>query len=238
MRVDQRQADPRNGPRNCGEIPFPFRLHPQHLGGPVLAALEEGRVADLYVREAVVFLDHLNADSADAVETGPADLPGSERFQQHSEPALVFWGGHHAAQGDSFPEGLRILGGLDDRPEQAQDVETIPVAAGLVANEDNARLAEIALAITGRVVLTILEVLSRVHERIERLGGDVQRIAGAHLVEHGHLVPLTGRCPTTRSHRTRRPARRRRQWAFSRGPWRWCPRRRRSGPTDTPSPAC
>lgn len=81
------------------------------------AALEEGGVADLDVREAMAFLDHLNADGTDAIETGPADLAGSERFQQHGEPALVLGGGHHAAQGDSFPESLRILGGLDDRPK-------------------------------------------------------------------------------------------------------------------------
>jgi hypothetical protein len=83
----------------------------------VLAALEEGRVADLDVSEAMVFLDHLNTDGADAVETGPADFARSERFQQHSEPPSVFCRGYHAAQGDSFPEGLCILGGLDDRPE-------------------------------------------------------------------------------------------------------------------------
>lgn len=117
MRVDQRQANACDRPGHGGEVPFPFRLNPQHLGGPVPAALEEGGVADLDVREAMAFLDHLNADGTDAIETGPADLAGSERFQQHGEPALVLGGGHHAAQGDSFPESLRILGGLDDRPK-------------------------------------------------------------------------------------------------------------------------
>ncbi|HOA75568.1 MAG TPA: hypothetical protein PLT93_16300 [Phycisphaerae bacterium] len=126
MRVDQRQANACDRPGHGGEITFPFRLNPQHLGGPVLAAVEEGRVADLDVREAMVFLDHLNADGAGAVETGPADLARCERFQQHSEPPSVFCGRHDAAQGDALSEGLLVLGRLDDRSANTEHLELRP----------------------------------------------------------------------------------------------------------------
>jgi len=59
----------------------------------------------------------------------------------------------------------------------------------LVAEQNDAGLAEVTLAVAGGVALAVLEVLRRVDEGVERLGGDAQRIAGADLVHGSRSLP-------------------------------------------------
>ncbi|MCK6485473.1 MAG: hypothetical protein HUU27_05100 [Phycisphaerae bacterium] len=90
---------------------------------------------------------------------------------------------HDAAQGDAVLEGVEIDGRLDDRPLDAEDLEPLAVLAALVADQDDAGLAEVSLTLPGGATLALLEVPRRLDEGVERLGGDLQRFAGLDLCE-------------------------------------------------------
>lgn len=90
---------------------------------------------------------------------------------------------HDAAQGHAVLEGVEVDGRFDDRPFDAQDLEAVAVLPALVADQDDAGLAEVALTLARGAALALLEVPRRLDEGVERLGGDLQRFAGLDLRE-------------------------------------------------------
>ena len=142
----------------------------------------------LNVGEVVAFLDHLDADRADAIDHRSHRAAGGGGFEQNGETTLVFLFRYDAAQGDAVLEGVEIDVRPDDRPVDAEDVVAIAVAAALVADQDDAGLAEFALGLARGAALALVKVPRRIDEGVERRRGDLQRIAGLNLIEN-HYDP-------------------------------------------------
>jgi len=136
-----------------------------------------------HVGEAIALVDHLYAHGADAIDNGPHGAAGGGGLEQDGVAPLVPAPGHHAAQGDAVLEGVEVDARLDDRAFDAEDLEALAILAALVADQDDAGLAEVALALARGAALAVLEVARRLDECVERFRGDLQRIAGLDLGE-------------------------------------------------------
>ncbi|MCK6458071.1 MAG: hypothetical protein L6Q92_16275 [Phycisphaerae bacterium] len=154
-----------------------FRLNPQQVGRAGRGAFKARGNALPDVGEAVALVDHLHADGADAIDHRPHGAAGCRGLQQDGEAALVPAPRHHAAQGHAVLEGVEVGGRLDDRAFDAQDLEAVADRAALVADQDDAGLAKVALALACGAALPLLKVPRRIDEGVERLGGDLQRFA-------------------------------------------------------------
>ncbi|GAB6188128.1 hypothetical protein JCM17478_36930 [Thermopirellula anaerolimosa] len=117
--------------------------------------------------------------------TGPVgDGIGRDRFQEDSElapmgPRLRYY----AVERELILKALLILVGTDDRPIKAQHLESQPVAAASIANLDDRAMGKARVGVLSLVALPVLEIQSGVDERIESLGGDLQRLPGLDFFE-------------------------------------------------------
>lgn len=185
------------------------RLAPKDLGRAFLVDLQAGRIAVADIGTAKFRIAGIDPDSADghAADDRPADPAVGERFEQDHEPPSERRRRSLANEQHPVLELLQVLARLHDRPRDAEHVEAAPVAAGVVADLDDAGLAELGIVGPVRFEQFATGVAGRIEEGVVGRRRDLQLLAGHHGLEGvaGHATP---RFREGRNCRSRTPARR------------------------------
>lgn len=142
-------------------------------------AFEQSRHVFDGLGEVIALVDHPHAHHAGAVDDGAADRADGQRLEQNGEPVAVLFLRDDSAQRHAVLEAILVGGRGYDRAGDAEHIEPFAVRAGVVADQDDASLADVALGVAASIALPLLKIPCRVDEGIERRRRDGQRIAGS-----------------------------------------------------------
>lgn len=187
------------------------RLAPEHLGRAFLVDLQARRIAvtDIGTTEFGIFRIDPDATDRDAADHRPTDAPRTQGFVQDHEPSAEVRIRREARQQDTVLKLLQVIARFHHRPADAQHIESFAVAAGIVADLHDPRLAELGFVVAVGLAEFAAHEPGRVEEGVVRRRGDLQLLAGHHGLEriagHFRLRSRGGRsCPV----RTRAPRKR------------------------------
>jgi len=169
------------------------RLAPEHLGRALLVDLQARRiaVADIGTTEFGVFGIDPDAPHRDAADRRPTDTPRTEWFQEDHEPPAKCGIRREARQQHPVLELLQVITRFHHRPADAQHVESFAVAARIVADLHDPRLAELRFVVAVGFAELAAHKARRVEKGVVRRRGDIQLLAGHHGLERiaGHATP-------------------------------------------------